>query len=158
MAMPKGRTTGLPNQRRLAVALTSASAWSPGARFSTAGVISNRILASGSMPIGVAETVVLPVFSTCRPNRPVRPQTTVIGARATRRASLAGTTSSISATAMACGGVTSRTWTAIRRSPAPRPAGIRMVARTSCEVSGNSERFSASNVTHDGSAPRMRRW
>ena len=42
--------------------------------------------------------------------------------------------------------------------PAATPCGIRISARTVWAVFGNSERFSDSSTTHDGSAPSTRKW
>jgi hypothetical protein len=156
-ATPNGLTTGDPNQRRWPITRMSVITCSPGASSSTAGMNSNRSLSSGSIPWGATVIGVFPVFSAIRLNLPMRPQITVIGCRPIFMASRGGTMSSISATAIDCGGVSSRTCTAIRRSPAPTPGGIRTVTRTDWVVSGNSERFSASMVTQAGSAPRTRR-
>ena len=56
---------------------------------------------------------------------PWPPPITVIGVSWTPSSSAAGTSSSISSIEIACGGVSSRTWTAIRRSPAATPVGHR---------------------------------
>ena len=64
---------------------------------------------SASVPANGATTVVFPVFSRITPNVPARPAITVIGVNVSRRACWGGTTNSISAIEIACGGVSSRT-------------------------------------------------
>ena len=156
--MPNARTTGEPNHRLGPLTFRSAIAWSPGASVSVGGTNRKRSTSSASVPASGATIVVFPEFSKITPNVPELPPTTVIGVRVSFSVSLGGTTSSTSAIAIACGGVSSRTWTAIRRSPAATPGGIRISARTVSAVSGNSERFSVSSTTQEGSAPSTRRW
>ncbi len=132
-------------------------ACSPGDSVTIGGKNSKAIFSSGSNPMGRTSTVVLPVFSSTTPNFPVLPAITVIGDRAILTACRAGTCNSISVTEIEPGGVSSRTCTAMRRSPAPRPLGTVNRAVTVWVASGKSDRVSLSSRTQLGSAPRMRR-
>ena len=137
-APPERPDHRVPNHRRRPVARMSAITCSPGASSSTAGTNSNQILSSGSRPIGRRKSGCCRCSRRAGRTRPVLPQITVIGVSVIRMASRGGTMSSISAIAIAWGGVSSRTCTAIRRSPAPTPGGIRTAHARSARSRGTA--------------------
>ena len=134
----------------------SATRCSPGASSTWRGSKRVLILLSWSSAASQPVTVVLPAFSMSRLNRPDRPMESDSGSSRTLLFGASGTTSTSSSTTLRSGGASSRTCTAIRRSPAARPAGTTTVAVTSRVSSGNSETRWSSSCTQLGSAPSTR--
>ena len=98
----------------------------------------------------------LPVFSAITLKLARLPAVTATGSTLTCMAFAAGTVRSISVIELSSGGVSSRTCTAIRRTPAGRPRGGVTLISTTRTSSGNSEICSLSIGTQAGSAPSTR--